>query len=86
MRDRNRPTVPEVAPLVRALYLRNCAGCCLHVMLDDGNTGDSTAQFCLDYATEKGHEECIALARLLVRMSPTQRGKLYTMADKRPPF
>lgn len=73
-----RPTVPEVLPLVRALYERPAggAGCCLHVLLDDGNVGDSTAQFCAEYARREGHADCMELAALLVQMSPTQRRKL----------
>ena len=71
-----KPTVPEVLPLVRAIYERHCAGCCLHIMTDDGNVEQDSAEFCLQWAIERGHEDCIAAARLLVQMSPTQRGKI----------
>lgn len=73
-----KPTVPEVRPLVEALYNtpEGGAGCCLHTVLDDDNVADSHVQFCLDYAIERGHTKCIELARLLLRMSKTQRSKL----------
>ena len=70
-----KPTVPEVLPLVRAVYDRpmGVCGCCLHVMIDDPNYDDHTAAFCLQYARELGHPECIALAEKMILMSPTQR-------------
>lgn len=75
----NKPTVPEVLPLVNALYstYEGCVGCCLHNVLDDGNIEDSSVVFCLEWAKEQGHPKCIELAELLVRMSKTQRNKLY---------
>lgn len=61
----------------RVLYDRiGGVGCCLHVVLSDMNTGDKSARFCLEWAREKGHADCIELAEIVVRMSGTQRGKL----------
>lgn len=75
-----KPTVPDVLPLVKALYKRNSAGCCLHVLLDDGNVGDSTAAYCLQYARDAGHHDCEELASKVVLMSATQRRKLAHFA------
>lgn len=74
-------TVPEVAPLVRALYARpgGEAGCCLHVVLDDGNVKDDQVRFCLDEAGRKGHPDCAELASKLLEMSKTQRLKLRSI-------
>lgn len=72
-----KPTVPEVLPLVIALYERNCVGCCLHILLDDGNVKDSHALWCLEYAKEQKHDDCILLAEKICQMSITQRMKLY---------
>mgnify|MGYP001590620201 FL=1 len=72
-----KPTVPEVLPLVRAVYARHCAGCCLHIMTDDGNCEQSNADFCLQAAREGGHPDCLAAAEMLARMSLTQRRKVY---------
>lgn len=72
-----KPTVPDVLPLVRAVYARHCAGCCLHILTDDGNVCQDDADYCLQRAQETGHADCLAAAELLVQMSPTQRRKVY---------
>ena len=77
-------TVPEVLPLMWAVYERHAAGCCAHIVVDDDNIRDSDAEFCLEQAKEQGHKDCIVLCEALVKMSPTQRHKLYR-AD-RPPY
>lgn len=78
-----KPTVPEVAPAVRALYVRHGAGCCLHIVLDDGNVEDHSVDFCIKYAQEEQHLECEKLARTLRMMSRTQRLKLGHLPHKR---
>jgi hypothetical protein len=77
-----KPTVPEVLPLVQTVYARNEAGCCLHILLDDGNIKDNHAEFCLKYAREHGHADCIALAEKLVLMTQSQRWKLAKHKEK----
>ena len=66
--------------MVRALYESDrqeaCVGCCLHIVLDDRNADNVDVSHCLDYARERQHEDCIALAEKLILMSPTQRLKL----------
>ena len=83
---RDKPTVPEVLPLVRAYYAKpnNICGGSLHVVLDDGNVGDSTVEFCEKCAAENGDEDGVALARILRRMSKTQRKKLYMLPKEAP--
>jgi hypothetical protein len=51
-------------------------GCCLHIVLDDGNLEDAHVSHCLECAREKGHEDCIAAAQALLQMTRTQRGKV----------
>lgn len=75
-----KPTVPEVLPAVRELYRRAEGGCCLHIVLEEGNVSDDNVRFCVEYAREKGHAECLALAETLLLMSKTQRGKLWSLA------
>lgn len=72
-----RPTVPDVLPLVRAVYARHAAGCCLHILTDDGNVDDAHADFCLAAARERGHADCLSAALMLVAMTKTQRAKVY---------
>lgn len=73
-----KPTVPEVLPLARAIYARKggAVGCCLHIVLDDGNVEDGSVQYCLEQATEAKHEDCKELAEKLLQMSKTQRKKI----------
>lgn len=68
-------------PEVEALYERSPTGCCLHIVLDDGNIEDSHVQFCIEYAVENKHSECEVLARKLLMMSKTQRKKLGHVAQ-----
>ena len=82
---RDRPTVPEVLPLVRALYRRHGAGCCWHVVLDDGNAERATVAWCAAQLETQPCEagptsECHALAKLLPLMSPTQVRKLSALS------
>lgn len=69
-------TTLDLIPDVKALYERNCMGCCLHVALDDGNLKDKDVQFCIDFAVGQNHPECEDLGRKLLELSQTQRAKL----------
>lgn len=68
-----------MAPLVLALYRRHAVGCCLHIVLDDGNVHDGHVNFCHGLALEKKHADCLELATLLQQMSRRQRRKLFEM-------
>src|SRR6185369_16413008 len=78
----DKPTVPEVLPLVQSIYSRHSGGCCLHIVTDDGNVEDDHVAFCLKYAKEQGHPDCVTAAELLLRMTKTQRRKIYR-SDRR---
>lgn len=75
-----KPTIAEVLPLVESLYSEHPAGCCLHIVLDDGNVRDSDVDFCRQWAIDHKHEDCEKLALKLRSMSRTQRAKLYKLA------
>ncbi len=70
----DRPKVPDALPLKQSIYARHSAGCCLHVVIDDGNLGDDMIRSCLP---DIEHDDCRALAEMMLRMSPTQRRKVY---------
>lgn len=78
MTEPAKPTLPEVLPLVRALYAtrHGVAGGCLHIVLDDCNVYDDIVEDCIQWAEDHECAECEALGRLLLRMSKTQRRKL----------
>jgi hypothetical protein len=77
-----KPTVPEVLPLVRAIYARHPAGCCWHIVLDDGNIDDDSVRWCVENLLR--HEclddpdggECLLLGLYMPLLSKTQRRKL----------
>jgi hypothetical protein len=75
-----KPTVPELLPLVAAIYSRpdGGVGCCLHIVLDDENIRDSDVKLCLERAKERGHDDCLQVATLLLRMSKTQRKQIVS--------
>lgn len=77
----NRPTVPEVIPLIRAYIAKpgNNVGGCLHAVLDDNNIRDSDILWCREYALEEGDEDGVKLADLLLAMTKTQRNKITSL-------
>lgn len=85
MTGTGKPTIPEVLPLVQAYYAKpgNIVGGSLHIVLDDCNVDDSHVRYCIDDAREKGDDDGVRLGELLLRMSKTQRSKLYAHRDKR---
>jgi hypothetical protein len=74
-----KPTIPEVLADFKAYFQTpgNGAWGSLHIVLDDGNFRDGDVQFCIDRAIEKGDTEGERLARILLKMSATQRRKMY---------
>ncbi len=64
--------------LRRKIYQDHAAGCCWHIVLDDGNLEDSSVVFCIQQAKQRGCTFCMDLGPLVKRMSRTQRAKLST--------
>lgn len=60
---------------IRDVYARDGgqAGCCLHVVVDDGNTGDASIAICVAEAERRRHALCMAVAQFLGRLSRAQR-------------
>lgn len=75
-------TVPEIAPLVKALYAteHGSVGGHLHVVLDDDNIDTSHVEYCIQSAESDRCSRCYALGLILRQMSKTQRSKLARMA------
>ena len=76
----NKPTAPEVFPLLAAVRKRAGDACCLHAVLDDGNVGDENVRPRIDKAKKHRHEDYVELAEKLILMSKTQQGKLDKIA------
>ena len=75
----NKPTVPEALKIAQEYYAKpsNNVGGSLHIVLEDGNIETSSVEFCRSVAIENDDIDGVALADLLLKMSKTQRKKLY---------
>jgi hypothetical protein len=78
---RQKPTVPEVLPMMYAYRdtAGNGVGGSLHIVLDDGNVEDGHVRWCIERAQECGDEEGVKLGETLLSMTKTQRKKLSAM-------
>jgi hypothetical protein len=69
----------RMAKLVKDIYKYCSAGGIMHVVLDDGNFGDSTIEWTIDYAkknkeeTEQHIQDCIELCNLMLSIKECQR-------------
>jgi len=52
------------------------AGCCLHVVLEEGNVHDDFVTLCVKEAKHRSHKDCERLGRLLYSCSASQRRKV----------
>jgi len=68
--------IDQFEELSRRIYARSGVGCCLHIVLDDPNYDDASVLFCLGEAKQKKHKDCEEMAKLLLKLSFTQRKKL----------
>lgn len=83
-----KPTVPEVIPLVRFYCAQEEAeglGGRLHSFVEDGNCEQADIEWHLEDAKNHCDELAIAICRVLLKMSMTQRRKIYG-AGYEPPF
>jgi hypothetical protein len=78
-----RPTIPEVVDDFVRYHDREPVWGSMHIVLDDDNVEDSSVQFCIDFAKEKGDVEGERLARILLTMSRTQRLRLPNVVYER---
>lgn len=82
--DPNRPKVPELVPLLWDIYRQQSGhhGCCLHCTIEDPNYNFQYLEDAMRAEErEPGkHTACIAAARVMDRMTPTQRRKAVKLA------
>ncbi len=65
----------DLVPLIRAVYKGHGAGCCWHVVFDDGNIDRECIDFCAKEAAARDCKPCLALARVVGQFSLTQVSK-----------
>ena len=66
---------------IRELYAKGHAGCCLHIVLDDGCTDDDCVRSCMMTAADRKHDLCLEIASALLLMDEEARDDLYTLGD-----
>jgi hypothetical protein len=52
---------------------QGAAGCCLHVVVDDGNYHEGAVDVVVEAAQKSGHLMCQLVARFLQRLTPEER-------------
>ena len=80
---RNRPTVTQVLPHLRAIYASSPVGCHLHIAVDDGNLRTADLERCVERAMNDDCIACIATGEAMIMMSSTQRRKLRWLSRRR---
>lgn len=77
-KDPDRPTVPEVAAVVREVYASTefGGGCCLHGVVTDMNLNDKDCLFALSAAKQNDHATCERAALGLLLMTKSQRRRV----------
>lgn len=76
----------DLVPVIRAIYDRHGAGCCWHIVLDDGNFERSSRDFCERYARDQNCVGCIEATPVLQAASETQLRKAAHIWDCAPPL
>lgn len=73
-----KPSIPDVLEKFAAYYKKpeNGAWGSLHIVLADGNLGDSSVKFCIDWAEQNNDPDGRELGEILLTMSKSQRLRL----------
>lgn len=79
LEERAAALKPAARELVRSIYDRHGAGCCMHIVTDDGNIEDRDVQHCLAFVMKNECHECIALAALLLTIPESLRDETMGM-------
>lgn len=69
--------ISEAIKLKKELYRKHPLGCCLHIVLDDGNLEDDDVRHCIGYALNREHSGCLYLAELLLELNEEERDIVY---------
>lgn len=61
------------------IYRYHSAGCCWHIVLDDGNCEQGNVDFCRGVASKEQHMACMLLGGILADKT---RGEVRAIVDK----
>lgn len=73
-------TVPDVIDRFKEYHLLNPVWGSLHIVLEDFNVEDSHVQHCIEWAEKEGDTEGVALGKILLQLSKSQRYKIARQA------
>ena len=78
MSETEKVTIPMVLDDFQAYHSKpeNSVWGSLHIVLADENVSDGNVRFCEKWAEERGDDDGVRLARVLLSMSRTQRLRL----------
>jgi hypothetical protein len=69
--------------LVSALYDSHPAACCMHVVVEDGNTSASALAVCAAEARRATHTTCMYIAAELGRLTVDERRRFVSPRSRR---
>mgnify|MGYP007099593035 FL=1 len=72
----------RVVRALAAVYETHAAGCCWHILADDGNVRRKDVAFCVKDARTHGHPACLAVIEPMLALSWTQRRHLLRHYDR----
>ncbi len=73
----DRPKIDEVEPFLTTIFERHSEGCCLHIAIVDGNLKRDDLIHCFVTAVRENHFDCAMVATAMLRMSPSQKQRIY---------
>lgn len=71
------PSFDALIARISAIYAGHGAGCCLHIVTDDGNVEADSVRYCLAQAKKRQHPECVKVANMLLALKEPQREAIY---------
>lgn len=74
--------VELVIKLLREVYKDSAAGCCWHILADDGNIERGHVRFCVAECLKHDHPHCRAVMGPMSRLTYTQRAEVYDRYDE----
>ena len=77
-----KPVISDFIKRFAEYYKKNPAWGSLHIVVEDGNVKDKDVNFCYKWALKNNDVDGMALAKVLLEMSKTQRLCIGSKVDK----
>lgn len=86
IKEEKKRLFDETYDLAKKIYSKNSVGGLLHIVLDDGNLKNSHIEWCINEIKSSNDDDkdlYLQCAYNLLKMTPTQRLKLYMSGYRR---